>query len=269
LDKIKPEFFLVSANFLRGQAMSPFPPVIGTLLEHAAGTEIAEHCHPRGQLAVVTRGTMALVSPEGWWLAPPGRGVWVPPGVTHGARYSEASALIQLLLDPALTTELPRQCRTIAVSGLLRELAREAARLPPGEAGQEEALLMVRLIVRQAAPREEGPVLFVPYGQDPRLRRAVEFLVAHPGSTLSLPELAAQAHASTRTLARLFTTETGMTFGRWREHLRIVAAVDRLTRGRSITQTALELGYRSPSAFTTMFTRLLGMPPGRLLKTLR
>lgn len=249
--------------------MSPFPPVIGTFLEHAAGTEIAEHSHPSGQLSVVTGGTMAVMSAEGWWLAPPGRGVWVPPGVTHGARYSEASALIQLLLDPDLTRELPQNCRTIAVSGLLRELACEAARLPPEAARQEEALLMARLIVRQAAQPEEGPVLFVPYGRDPRLRRAVEFLVADPGSTLSFPELAAQAGASTRTLARLFVTETGMTFGRWREHLRIVAAVDRLTRGCSITQTALELGYRSPSAFTTMFTRLLGMPPGRLLKTLR
>ncbi|HTJ89719.1 MAG TPA: helix-turn-helix transcriptional regulator [Acidocella sp.] len=249
--------------------MSSFPPMSGTILEHAAGTEIAEHRHPRGQLAVVTRGTMAVVSAEGLWLAPPGRGIWVPPGVTHGARYSEASALIQLLLAPELTDELPRTCQTIAVSSLLRELACEAARLPPDAAFQEDALLMARLIVRQAAPREEGPVLFVPYGRDPRLRRAVVFLVAHPGSTLNLPELAAQAGASTRTLARLFVTETGMSLGRWREHLRIVAAVDRLTRGRSITQTALELGYRSPSAFTTMFTRLLGMPPGRLVKTLR
>ncbi len=249
--------------------MSPFSPVIGSFLEHAAGTEIAEHCHPNGQLAVVTRGTMTVVSAEGLWLAPPGRGIWVPPGVTHGARYSEASALIQLLLDPDLTEDLPRQCRTITVSGLLRELACEVARLPPGEARQEEALLMARLIVRQAVPSEEGPVLFVPYGHDPRLRRAIEFLVADPGSTIGFPELAAQAGASTRTLARLFVTETGVSFGRWREHLRIVTAVDRLTRGRSITQTALELGYQSPSAFTTMFTRLLGMPPGRLLKTLR
>jgi AraC-like DNA-binding protein len=269
LGKYQIRFFRVSAKFLRGEAMSSFPPVIGTILEHAAGTEIAEHCHPCGQLAVVMRGTMALVSAEGFWLAPPGRGVWVPPGVTHGARYSEASALIQLLLVPDLTEALPQTCRTIAVSGLLRELAREAARLPPGAAWEEDALLMARLIVRQAAPREEGPVLFVPYGRDPRLRRAVEFLVADPGSTFSLPELAAQVGASTRTLARLFVTETSMTFGRWREHLRIVAAVDRLTRGRSITQTALELGYQSPSAFTAMFTRLLGMPPGRLLKTLR
>jgi hypothetical protein len=36
-------------------------------------------------------------------------------------------------------------------------------------------------------------VLFVPYGHGPRLRRAIEFLVAHPGNTISFPELAAQA----------------------------------------------------------------------------
>lgn len=78
LGKTRPEFFRVSAKFLRGEPMSSFPPVIGTILEHAAGTAIAEHCHPCGQLAVVMRGTMALVSAEGLWLAPPGRGVWVP-----------------------------------------------------------------------------------------------------------------------------------------------------------------------------------------------
>lgn len=262
-------FLRVSAKLLRGAVMFSSPPVFGTVLEHAAGTAVFAHCHSSGQLVVVTRGTTAVVSEEGFWLAPPGRGIWVPPGMTHGARYSEASTLIQLLLAPDLTQNLPRQCRTIAVSALLRELASEVARLPPGEARQEEALLMARLIVCQAAHPEEGPLLFVPYGRDPRLRRAAEFLAADPGSHISFPALAAQSGASPRTLARLFETETDMGFRRWREHLRIVAAVDRLTRGHSIMQTALDLGYQSPAAFTTMFTRLLGMPPGRLIKTLR
>lgn len=59
-----------------------------------------------------------------------------------------------------------------------------------------------------------------------------------------------------------------MTFGRWREHLRIVCAVDKLARGRSITQTALELGYRSASSFTTLFTRVLAVPPRRYMRQL-
>ena len=244
-------------------------PVTAAALEHAASTTIAEHAHPWGQLAVVTRGTMAVLSEDGWWLAPPGRGIWVPPDVAHSARYSESSALIQLLLDPGLTGILPQQCRTVAVSALMRELALEAVRLVPADKGSEnDARLIAQLIIREIARPQAGPKLFVPYGQDARLRRAVELLLHNPGSTTTLDELAEQAGASPRTLARLFVTETGMTFGRWREHLRITVAVERLTQGRSITQTALDLGYQSPSAFTTMFTRLLGMPPGRLLKTL-
>ncbi|MDF3983263.1 helix-turn-helix domain-containing protein [Luteibacter sp. PPL201] len=52
---------------------------------------------------------------------------------------------------------------------------------------------------------------------------------------------------------------------RWREHLRVVVAVDRLSRGRSIVETALELGYSSASRFTALFTRLVGAPPRRYL----
>lgn len=94
-------------------------------------------------------------------------------------------------------------------------------------------------------------------------------MTSEPGEAATLDDLADLAASSTRTLARLFLSETGMTFGRWREHLRIVSAVDRLVRGQSITQTALDLGYGSPSSFTTMFTRILGMPPARYLKEMR
>jgi len=46
-------------------------------------------------------------------------------------------------------------------------------------------------------------------------------------------------------------------------------AVDRLVRGQNITRVALDLGYGSPSSFTTMFVRILGKPPGRYLKGIR
>ena len=247
----------------------PAPSVVARSLNHGAGISVASHTHPRGQFGVVTRGTMTLLGEAGWWLAPPGQGVWVPPGVVHEARYSESSALIQLLLDPALTTPLPEQCRTIVVSGLLRELAREAVRLGAA-GGQDETLtLIARLIVQQIAQPGGGPPLFVPLGRDSRLRRVIERLRQDPGLDATLDELAEPAGSSPRTLARLFVAETGMTFGRWREHLRIVAAVDRLARGESITRTALALGYQSSSSFTTMFTRTLGLPPGRYVQEWR
>lgn len=59
-----------------------------------------------------------------------------------------------------------------------------------------------------------------------------------------------------------------MSFGRWRAHLRIVNAVDRLTHGRSISATALELGYQRASRITALSTRSLGVPPLRYMEQL-
>jgi AraC-like DNA-binding protein len=111
-----------------------------------------------------------------------------------------------------------------------------------------------------------APILFLPAGQDRRLRRVTEHLRAHPDSEATLEDLAQWAGSSCRTIARLFLAETGMNFARWRDHLRIILAMDMLVRGCSITQAALDLGYQSQSGFTTMFTRIMGMPPGRFAR---
>lgn len=239
-----------------------------TLISHAAGTGIDLHCHEQGQLSVVTQGTMLVTAEEGAWLAPPGRGIWVPPHLEHAARYSESSAHITMLVDPLSPQDVPRHCKAIDVTPLLREMAAEAVRLTAQPSAAEDLDLVAALILRHLQRPSSGVALFVPYGQDPRLRRVTQHLLAYPGSRDTLDDLAKRGGTSPRTLLRLFQAETGMTLGRWREHLRVTIAVDRLSRGRSITETALELGYQSPSAFTTMFTRLMGQPPRRMLKTL-
>ncbi|MCH4564580.1 helix-turn-helix domain-containing protein [Halomonas sp. EGI 63088] len=47
----------------------------------------------------------------------------------------------------------------------------------------------------------------------------------------------------------------------WRQQACLLAALPRLSAGASITAIALELGYDSPSAFSTMFRKALGQPP--------
>ncbi|RDU95929.1 AraC family transcriptional regulator [Trinickia dinghuensis] len=246
-------------------------PVEAVAIDHAAGVEIAGHAHGSGQLSLVSRGTMTITAEEGWWLAPPGLAVWIPPNVFHAAHYSEASSLVNLRFASSFASRLPKGCRSIVVSDLLRELAREAVRLSAADHESELHTLglIAELMVVQAQQPQRGPGLFVPHGGDRRLRQAIDILRLDPGNDINLDDLAARVHTSSRTLARLFTAETKMTFGRWREHLRIVCAVDKLTRGQSITQTALDLGYGSASSFTTLFTRQLGMPPRRYMEQLR
>ena len=75
-----------------------------------------------------------------------------------------------------------------------------------------------------------------------------------------------QRGATGRTLARRFQLEIGMSFGQWRQQVRIMEALRRLGMNESVTTVAIELGYDSPSAFISMFKRSLGQTPGRYFK---
>ena len=66
-----------------------------------------------------------------------------------------------------------------------------------------------------------------------------------------------------RTAARLFKDELGTTYQQWRQQVLLARALVLATEGRPMGVIAAELGYASPSAFSAMVTRTVGMAPGR------
>lgn len=66
---------------------------------------------------------------------------------------------------------------------------------------------------------------------------------------------------SQRSFTRFFKQQTGLSFGAWRQQACLLAALPKLSAGASITAVALDLGYDSPSAFSTMSRKTLGRPP--------
>ena len=75
--------------------------------------------------------------------------------------------------------------------------------------------------------------------------------------------MARQVGMSRRTFTRLFRQQTGISFVEWRQQACLLAAVVRLGHGEAITRVATDLGYSSPSAFTSAFRRVLGEAPSR------
>jgi AraC-like DNA-binding protein len=241
------------------------PPVDGEIVQHSAGKTIGRHAHVAGQFSVVLKGSMRIRCGDGWWLAPAGRGVWIPAGTEHSATYSEMASLVLLKISPHAAA-MPPTVRSIAVSDLLRELSLEFVRSALRKREPEDAELMSTLILRRIRHAEATSFLFLPSGNDARVLRVTEFLRNDPANAASFDVLAKMAGSSRRTLSRLFLADTGMTFARWRNHLRIVTALDMLVRQVPIVQIAMELGYSSQSSFTTMFTRIIGVSPGRYLR---
>ncbi len=86
----------------------------------------------------------------------------------------------------------------------------------------------------------------------------------NPGDEDGLDRLSHRCGASRRTIERLFRSETGMSFGLWRQKVRMLDSVRLLSEGKSVTDAALDTGYASVSAFIAAFKVTFGCTPGRL-----
>jgi len=242
-------------------------PIAASANDYPQGHHIAPHHHARGQLLHAETGTMTVRTEGATWLVPPGLGVWVPAGTTHEVHAVTDLRMRTLYVLPAAAdaARLPAGCQVVEVPPLLHELILRATRRPAlwDPDGPDGRLMAVILDV--LGELEPTP-LDLPMPVDRRLAVIGDALLADPSDDRPLEAWAGIVGTSPRTLARGFLRETGLTFGRWRQRRRLLAAVERLAGGEAVTTVALDLGYESPSAFTAMFRRTLGVPPSRYLR---
>jgi AraC-like DNA-binding protein/quercetin dioxygenase-like cupin family protein len=229
-----------------------------------AGFELAAHRHDDAQLMLVVRGLVTCEVAPGLWIVPPQCALWIPAGMEHSMRGVGDLQFYCLYVEPKLTQSLPRECCTLTVSPLLRELVIEISHLPShynvdGPDGRMIGTMLDRLAT---APVEQ---LHLPMPSDRRLRRIADHLVADPSDRTTIPEWARKVGMSERTLFRLLLKETGMSFVRWRQQFQIMLALKRLSEGDSVQAVAFDLGYESSSSFVTMFRKTLGKPPLKFL----
>jgi AraC family transcriptional regulator len=95
-----------------------------------------------------------------------------------------------------------------------------------------------------------------------RFRRVAEYIQQNLDKDLSVAELAAVVYMSPYHFARLFKDRTGVPPHRFVVRQRIARARGVLvTPELSIAQVSRRVGFRTPSHFTTVFRRVLGVTP--------
>jgi AraC-like DNA-binding protein len=189
---------------------------------------------------------------------------WTPPGFDHSHRFYGETDVRLVAVPAALCGALAPEPSVFAVSPLLREALLALTERPDARPAAQERLRAV--VIDELTDRPELS-LYLPEPRDDRLRAATDLLHADPGRPATLTELGRKAGASERTLSRLFQTELGMSFHRWRTILRIHHALAHLAAGRSVTDTAMECGWSNPSSFIDAFTEVVGQTPGRYQAT--
>jgi AraC-like DNA-binding protein len=228
------------------------------------GFELGPHCHHEAQLMLVVRGLVSCEVASGLWMVPPQCALWIPAGMEHSMRGVGDLQLYCVYVDPKLTPELPRDCCVLTVSPLLREIVIELSHLPKYADGYDPDPQLIAIMINRLATASVER-LHLPMPSDRHLRQIADRLMTDPSDRTTIPEWARKVGMSERTLCRMLSKETGMSFGRWRQQFQIMLALDRLSEGDSIQSVAFALGYESSSAFVTMFRKTLGKPPLRFL----
>ncbi len=199
---------------------------------------------------------------HGQWAITPGSAGWIPAGLAHSAWMPVDATGACLHFVAQECGAFPASSGLWAASTFLLQLLEHIAL--HYEAGGEPRRLEHLLLVLADEIQEASPIparLSLP--EDRRARAVAQRILSDGASHLSQQELAQREGLSTRTLSRLFRQQTGQTFSHWRQHAKVILALEHLLRGEPVSQVAASCGYENVSAFIAAFRRFMGVTPGQ------
>jgi AraC-like DNA-binding protein len=205
-----------------------------------------------GVLTVAVEGRSFVISPE--------QAVWLPTGLRHRVGSLFGAEFRSLWIADEAGAGLPNKPTVFSVSSLLQALIVEAAEIEGQDDRDGYARRVAGLILDQLRRARPLPAA-LPWPRGGSLARICETLYADPSDPRGPEEWGRELGMSERTLARRFQAELGMSLRSWRRRLRLFKAIELLGGGLGVTQTAMELGYGSTSAFVYAFRTEMGCSP--------
>jgi AraC-like DNA-binding protein len=223
-----------------------------------------ELCVDRHYLLCASAGALRLEAQGQAWLLPPARAALIEAGRAIRVSIPQPAMTASVLFDVGFAAVPPAPLTVFDLSPLARALVTECRGW--GESDQPLTAYASTLFTALAAvtwrlAERPGPVV-VPTGRSPELRRALELTQQRLGEDVRFEELAGEIGFASRSLARRFEDEIGMTWRAVLRRMRVLAAIEELAAGDApVTKIAFTVGYTSLSAFNAAFRELTGCTP--------
>ncbi len=232
-----------------------------------------ENAHPTWEVARVTRGLARYDAGRAHFDVGPGATILVPAEVGHVTTFEGAAVATSLQisaarfegiaraahLDPSGDPMVfaPSDARAERLDRLFQLISDEVARADAGSALAIDALgeaLVVEALRGSERATERLDL-------DPRIARAIELVQSCFADPLSVDDLARAAAMSRFHFSRCFRAQVGLSPYQYVQKIRVERAALMLSRGRTVSQAALDVGFSDLSRFARAFRRHLGCTP--------
>jgi AraC-like DNA-binding protein len=218
------------------------------------------HRHEEAQLCGLDAGLAIVETDAGSWLCPPGRCVWIPPGMLHSLRSCGRISGWMLHMQAEVSESLSSVPKVLALTPLLKEVVRRIAEWSSAPEMSVARQHLIEVLKDEIAAASQIQLhLAVP--NDPALKRLAMRLSETSEAPRNLAALAHEVGLSERSLFRGFQRETGLAPGQWRRQMQVLRSLELLADGHSVTETSLQVGYESTGAFIRAFRQVVGVTP--------
>ncbi|MFI0421073.1 helix-turn-helix transcriptional regulator [Spongiactinospora sp. 9N601] len=213
---------------------------------------------PDGALAAWHRGDASFVGSH--------EAYWVHRAVRHEVRAGDRQTVYRVCLREVPPALAGLRAGAVPIDAAAGELIREIA--APGVEVARAVAARARIMTGLGPLADPGHGAPADPGHGPEKKSTgyavtvARTLSRDPADPRTLADWAGRLHVSAKTLQRDFVREFGMPYSRWRARLRLRASRV-LLANHQVAEVARRVGYATPSAFITAFSREYGCTPGR------
>lgn len=235
--------------------------IIGVSEKWETDTEIPMHKHSRHQLIYSIKGSIQVLTDQGYWILPPMRAIWIDRETAHGFRSRYSAEIHILYIKPDTDFQLSKtSCVVLNITPLIKELVKKCITFEWYYPTNSAENRLSQVLLDQLKNMDQPPVN-IPEPQNPKLKKIVQIFRDNPSNSMKLSDLANSVHASERTIERLFVQDTEMSFSEWRNRFRLVTSLEYLAENVTVSNIANLVGYDHSSSYITAFKKMFGCTP--------
>lgn len=229
--------------------------------------EFAGEKHPFWELVYVLSGSLGVTAGEKVYILEAGQCLLHPPNEFHRLRSERGTEPHVLNLSFHSDLMPDYQGRVFLPDPELREEFLELSmEIRNGLHNSDSALLgeqrvrfeywllrALRSVGEGGATESSGAL---------RYEEIIHVMREHLGEPLSAGEIARLCNMSLSNLKKIFTRYAGMGVARYFTEMKMQRAAELLRGGKRVGEVAAALGYADQNYFSTVFRRIMGVPPG-------